>query len=120
MTATKVAEASARPTPTIVEGSLESAPAVYVDGLAQMTSGPVMSKLHFFQVEKIGRSAATPVEHRKVVQTLIIPTAVLAEFASNVLKGLAQNRTNLLSGYDANRLVLEKLLDQVTIESNPT
>lgn len=118
MTATKLAEVSARLTPTIVDGSIESAPAVYVDGLAQLTAGPVMSKLFFFQVEKVDRSDSSSIEHRKVVQTLIIPTAVLAEMASNVLKSMAQNRTNLLSGYDTNRQVLEKLLDQVSIESS--
>ena len=116
MTTNQATDNPVRPSQVIVDGSIESAPTVYVDGLAQMVSGPIMSKLHFFQVEKIDRSSAPPIESRRVVQTLIIPTAVLAEMASNVLKSMAQNRANLLSSFDANRQIFEKLLDQVSID----
>jgi len=102
----------------IVAGTIESAPSIYVDGLAHMTSGPLMSKLHFFQVSNIDRSDVSLIESRRVVQTLIIPTVVLAELATNVLKSMAQNRPNLLGGYDKNREVFVRLLEQVSIKES--
>jgi len=103
----------------IIPGSIESAPTTYVDGLATLTTGPAMSRLHFFQTESIDRTGPTPVEHRKIVHTLVLPTGVLIELASNVLKGMAQNRAALLEGYDSNRAILTTLLDQVSLPQSP-
>ena len=67
--------------PLIEPNSVESAPAVFVDGNAGITIGASVSKIHFHEV--IGIDAATGGERRKVILNLHIPTTVLVEFCKN-------------------------------------
>lgn len=70
-------------------------PEKYIDGVARVAVGPIVSRVSFYSTADIVEENGLPVENRVVTSKLVVPTAALAEFCAQVLQSLRQNETQL-------------------------
>lgn len=99
----------------VVPGSRESAPSIYVDGVAEMNFGSSICKLAFHQAAP---GATKGTENRSIVMTVVVPMPVLVEMCVNILKSIDQNKEKLRSNVDFQYKKVFEMLEKVNVDSD--
>lgn len=94
-----------------IPGSSESAPSLFVDGVAEMNFGGSVCKLSFHQIANTSLSAQT--ETRKIVMNVSIPTHALVELCVNVLGSMSLHKDQLKELIDSQNKKTFDMLSKV-------
>lgn len=95
----------------VIEGSIDNAGTLFIDGMTGMTISPIVSKLHLHVVVRIEDGK----EVRRHETTLVVPTFVLAEICTKALMALKKNEASLANAVLAQSATLVKMLDSIEV-----
>jgi hypothetical protein len=95
----------------------EQVTAMYADGISNAAIGFPVSKLFFHTTEPprqiMQDGTAPPIERRKVVLEMTIPTAALVELCANIASSASQSRDSLMTGANNMVTLFSNVLDKL-------